>query len=273
MRGSVEQMNGVSIPDTGWNAAVEIDYAAAGINDRPVRGVPLIFSDPPYNIGVKYDGDASCDVRGEAYWDFVARTLRIQAGWMAASGTLWWMCPSSHIERVGPLLSAIVGPRVASIVWHEAFSVYRHKALTHDWRSILVHARDPSAVRFNADAIRVQSERQRMGDKRADPRGRIPGTVWAFRRLQGTSNDRVDWHPAQLPPELLERIVRGWSDPGDLVVDGFSGSGSMGVVAGKLGRRFAGCDRSRVYLRKMQGRLSGVNFGCWLPAQPEGVKA
>ena len=94
-----------------------------------------------------------------------------------------------------------------------------------------------------------------MKDKRADPRGRVPGQVWDVRRLQGTSKDRVDWHPAQLPPELLARIVLGWSNHGDLVVDGFAGSGNMGAVCKAFGRQFALIEQSPLYCEKIRERL------------------
>jgi DNA modification methylase len=84
----------------------------------------------------------------------------------------------------------------------------------------------------------------------------VPGDVWQFRRLQGTSKDRVEWHPAQLPPELLARIVKGWTKPGDLVVDAFAGSGSLAKVCRPLGRRFMGVERSPTYLTKMAEELS-----------------
>lgn len=84
----------------------------------------------------------------------------------------------------------------------------------------------------------------------------VPGDIWKFRRLQGTSLDRVDWHPCQLPPELLQRIVKGWSNPGDLVLDAFAGSGSLAKVCKALGRRFIGVDRSPTYIERMAKELA-----------------
>lgn len=84
----------------------------------------------------------------------------------------------------------------------------------------------------------------------------VPGDVWKFRRLQGTSHDHVDWHPCQLPPELLERIVQGWSNPGSVVLDGFAGSGSLAKVCKRLGRQFVGVDRSMEYHDRMFKELA-----------------
>lgn len=83
-----------------------------------------------------------------------------------------------------------------------------------------------------------------------------PGCIWKVRRLQGTSRDRVDWHPCQLPPEMLVRIVKGWSNPGDLVIDAFAGSGSLGKVCRELNRGFVGVDRSATYIGKMAEEMA-----------------
>jgi len=219
----------------------------------------VILADPPYNQGVEYDGDAWKDrLSSGDYFDLCSRALRHQATWLRPGGTCWWVVPVRHARWLSGLMEAIIGPELYSIAWHERFAVYRHTDLTHDWRMVLVHTNDPLRVERRLDAIRHQSVRQQMGDKRANPAGRIPGTVWQIRRLQGTSTARVKWHPSQLPPELLQRIVLGWSDPSDLVLDAFAGSGSMGVEALRLHRRFVAVERSAVYCRAITARLRAV---------------
>lgn len=224
----------------------------------------VVLADPPYNQGVKYAGDRSGDkMTGEQYRDLVMRALREQAVWLAPGGTCWWVIPPRHLAMIEPLMEAVIGPQLYSIAWYETFSNYNRRDLTKDWRVILVHTNDPKRVVRRMDRIRVPSARLLMKkpDKRADPRGRVPGSVWNIRRLQGTSTARVDWHDAQLPPELHQRIIQGWSDPGDIVADGFLGSGSMGVEAIKLGRRFFAVDQSAVYVRKATARLAEVDQG------------
>ena len=96
---------------------------------------------------------------------------------------------------------------------------------------------------FNRDAIAVPSARQTTyADRRANPKGKLPDDTWYLRpqetdkeyfrpdsdtwyqsRLCGTFNERVRWHPCQLPEALLERIIKVSSNPGDLVFDPFAG--------------------------------------------------
>src|SRR5262249_8223196 len=67
--------------------------------------------------------------------------------------------------------------------------------------------------------------------------------------------ERAGWHGCQMPEQLLGRILRACSNPGDLVVDPFAGSGTTLVVAKKLGRQWIGFEISEAYARKIQARL------------------
>ena len=217
----------------------------------------LIFADPPYDYGVKYDDDPTRDLLGQAaYQDWVAHTAEALVARLRPGGTLWWLCPAEQGWWIWPMLRAqgrLLYHR--PIIWHERFSQYQQRSLTADYRLLFPIVKAGGVLTFNPDAIREESERQRMNDKRADPRGRVPGHVWRTRRLQGTAADRVKWHAAQLPPEPLERIVAGWTNPGDSVMDAFAGSGSMGLACRKLNRNCTLVDRSETYLSKIKQRL------------------
>jgi len=245
-----------------------------------VGPVDLIFADPPYNLGVNYDSDKTEDQRDEVdYLKFCWATSRQLLDILRPGGTLWWLCDAKDLMTL-TCISSAHGTLLngAPIIWHERFSQYQQKRLTRDYRllfPIVKHGAEPT---FNPDVIREQSVRQQMGDKRADPRGKVPGHVWEFdvpmnlaedayelvdsvwrvRRLQGTSNDRVKWHPAQLPPEPLERIVKGWTNKRDIVLDAFAGSGNMGLVCQKLDRECILVDQSEKYCQNMDERLFGV---------------
>lgn len=247
---------------------IEIIHHRWTARSRPDEGSPLIkyiehpvdlvFADPPYNYKVAYDGDPTKDDMAPlVYEQWVEYVIFQLKSMIRDGGMLFWLCPSEQgkmmwniLSRYGTLLYG------CPVVWHERFSQYQPSRLTKDYRLLFPVVIGTGPITFNPNEIREESERQRLGDKRADPRGRVPGHVWLARRLQGTARDRVDWHPAQLPPEPLERIVLGWTNPGDTVMDAFAGSGSLGMVCKRHERRFIGIDGSEKYCEEMRRRLA-----------------
>ena len=134
--------------------------------------------------------------------------------------------------------------------------------------------KDPSRV--NAAAVRVPSARQTTyADRRANPVGKLPDDTWVLRpqeddrlftadsdtwsvsRVCGTFKERTD-HPCQMPEAVLERIVKVASNPGDLVLDPFAGSGTTLAVAKRLGRRYLGTELSAHYAERVRERLAAV---------------
>jgi DNA modification methylase len=110
---------------------------------------------------------------------------------------------------------------------------------------------DPNNFVFNAEAVKRPSARQeKYNDARAAEGGKIWDSVWGFGdnpaipRLCGTFKEAIPDSPApQLPQKLLRPIIACASDPGDLVLDPFTGNATTGVGAISLGRRFVGCEK------------------------------
>lgn len=84
--------------------------------------------------------------------------------------------------------------------------------------------------------------------------GQLPEDVWDIPTIPAISNERIGY-PTQKPMDLLERVIKASSNKGDSVADFFMGGGTTGAVAIKLGRRFIGCDISRVAVSVSASRL------------------
>src|SRR3954469_4405130 len=148
---------------------------------------------------------------------------------------------------------------------------------------------------FNADAVRVASARQTTyADVRANPKGKLPDSTWFLRpqeanyiepgyrefvqewtqsheqppeffsptgdtwnesRVCGTFKEREGWHGCQMPIAVLDRIIRASSNPGDVVLDPFNGSGTTVVSAALLDRKYVGIDQSGEYVDYARKRL------------------
>jgi DNA modification methylase len=205
----------------------------------------LIFADPPYNIGVDYgDGEEADRLDDAAYvaWcgQWIAECRRV----LTADGSLWVLINHEYADYLGiELRKAGFHPR-ARITWHETFGVNCPNNFNRCSRRLPYCVKDPKRFVFNREAVCRPSDRQaKYADPRADPAGKIWDDVWQIPRLFGTARERIPDFPTQLPLALLRPIVGCASDPGDLVIDPFSGSATTGVAAVEAGRRYLGVEK------------------------------
>jgi hypothetical protein len=141
-------------------------------------------------------------------------------------------------------------------------------------RHLLHFVKDPRRFVFHAEAVRRASARQaKYCDKRADPWGKVWDDVWGIEppipRLVDNDAERIPGFPTQLPLALLLPIVGCASDPGDLVVDPFSGSATTGEACLTLGRRFVGIERNEEYVRLARQRLTAWKPPAWTSRQEQ----
>ncbi len=258
----------------------------------PEGSVHLAFADPPFNIGYDYD---TYDDRRTAD-DYLGWSKR----WMAAvvralrpDGTFWLAIGDEYAAELKVLATRELGLNCRSwVVWYYTFGVNCRQKFSRSHAHLFQFVKDPAAFTFNVDAIRVPSARELVyGDRRANPTGRLPddtwilrpqdlpdgfvadGDTWYFPRVCGTFKERSGWHGCQMPEQLLGRIIRASSNPGDTVLDPFAGSGTTLAVARKLGRSFLGCELSAAYAAKVRERLAGVSPGDPLDGAPEPLKS
>ena len=221
----------------------------------------LVFADPPFNIGYKYDLYKD----RKKYDEYFAWTEK----WMAAcrdvlkpTGSFWVAIGDEYAAEVR-MVGRKLGLNLRNwIIWHYTFGQNTKRKFARSHAHLFYWTKDPKEFTFNDMAVRIPSARQTTyADKRANPKGKLPDDVWNFSRLCGTFNERVQWHPCQMPEKMLERIVKVSSNPADLVVDPFNGSGTTCVVAARLERRYFGIDISREYvtrsLKRIEDSLAG----------------
>lgn len=127
-------------------------------------------------------------------------------------------------------------------------------------RHLLHFIRSSKRFVFNAEAVTRPSDRQiKYNDKRAVEGGKTLDDVWQIPRLTGTCAERVPEFPTQLPLELLRRVVQCASNPGDLVLDPFSGSGTTGVAAIESNRQYVGIEKNTRFHELSVLRLKGIS--------------
>jgi DNA modification methylase len=252
----------------------------AGLSRLGDGVVDLAFADPPFNIG--YDYDVYHDkLASENYlaWsrDWTAQVGRV----LKPNGTLWLAIGDEYAAELKVMLQREHGLTCRSwVVWYYTFGVNCKTKFSRSHAHLFHMVKQPDDFTFNAEAIRVPSARQLVyGDRRANPEGRLPDDTWILRpqdvpdnftpeedtwyfpRVCGTFKERAGWHGCQMPEQLLGRIIRACSNPGELVLDPFAGSGTTLAVAKKLERKFLGFELSSQYAEAVERRLKAIRPG------------
>jgi DNA modification methylase len=253
--------------------------------------IDLVFADPPFNIGFKYD--TYHDNQGDkAYLDWSRQWIAGVTQALKEDGTFWLAIGDDYAAELKWIATREIGLAMRSwVIWYYTFGVNCKRKFTRSHTHLFQFVKDPEKFTFNADdpAVRVPSARQLVyGDKRSNPQGRLPDDTWILRpqdlpegfqesedtwyfsRVAGTFKERAGYHGCQMPEQLLGRILRVSSNPGELVLDPFAGSASTLITAKKLGRAWLGFDLSEQYVAEGNKRLKAVQAGDALvgPADP-----
>jgi len=239
----------------------------ASLEKLPPESVDLVFADPPYNLqleGALTRPDHSLVDAVDDEWDKFADFSTYDAftrAWLLAvrrvmkkNASLWVIGSYHNIFRVGSTLQDLNFWILNDIVWRKANPMpnFRGKRFTNAHETLIWASKgqDAKSYTFNYDAMKSANEDVQM---RSD---------WFFplctgeERLKDEDGRKV--HPTQKPEALLARILLASSNPGDVVLDPFFGSGTTGAVAKMLGRDFIGCERDRTYAAAARKRIDGV---------------
>ena len=232
----------------------------SGMRDiGPLSSIDLVFADPPFNIGYEYDTYLD-DRKPEDYLRWSTEWLLKVSGALKPTGTLWVAIGDEYVADLKVMICQMGFHLRNWVIWHYRFGQQLKAKFGRDKTHLLYFTRDTKNFTWNPDDIRVRSARQDAGDKRANPNGKVPGDVWEFPRVCGTHEERLGWHPCQMPEAVLERIILACSNSGDWVLDPFAGSGTTIAVAKRLGRNAVGFEISQDYARRAQDRADSVQL-------------
>ncbi len=259
-----------------------------GLKKIPPGSVALAFADPPFNIG--YDYDVYDDRKGyDSYLAWSKEWMEGVCQALKSSGAFWLAIGDEYAAELKLIAQDHLGLTCRSwVIWYYTFGVNCVRKFSRSHAHLFHFLKDPGDFTFNDEAIRVPSARQLVyADRRANPKGRLPDDTWILRpqdvpdgftpdqdtwyfpRVAGTFKERAGFHGCQMPEQLLGRIIRACSNPGELVLDPFAGSGTTLAVAKKLGRHWIGFELSEEYAAQGRKRVGQVRKGQPLDGAPE----
>jgi site-specific DNA-methyltransferase (adenine-specific) len=256
--------------------------ALAGIPDG---SADLIYIDPPFNTGRRqartrlttvrdpkgdrtgFQGRRYRTVRGptrafddrhDHYMEFLEPRLREARRVLAPAGSFFLHIDPREAHYCKVALDGVFGRAsfMNEIVWAYDFGGRSQRRWPAKHDQILWYAKDPRRYTFNRDSIdRVPYMAPGLVTPQKAARGKVPTDVWWQTIVPTNSRERLGY-PTQKPLPILLRIVRVHSNPGDLVLDFFAGSGTTGEAAARTGRDFILIDNSPEAARVMARRLA-----------------
>jgi site-specific DNA-methyltransferase (adenine-specific) len=217
----------------------------------------LIFADPPFNIGYKYDKYYD-KVKSKNYIAWTREWMTVCKKVLKPAGSFYIAIGDDYAANV-KIIADQLGLHLRNwIIWHYTFGQQTKNKFARSHTHIFYLVNDKKNFTFNDHAVRVPSDRQLIyNDRRANPAGKMPDDVWTeYSRVCGTFKERTGWHPCQMPESLLKRIIAASSNPGDCVLDPFCGSGTTPAAARRLDRDFVGIEISREYVENTRKRIA-----------------
>lgn len=220
---------------------------------RPIEAesADLAIADPPYNQGVNYGSGAAADKLDPiAYADWCLEWIEQCFRILKPNGSMFLISGKEHADLIAMKLRKAGFHRRAWITWYETFGQNMNSNFNATSRFIFYLVKNAKKFTFNPEAVKRFSKRQEMGDKRANPDGKLWDDVWMIPRLVGTAKERMPDFPTQLPEALVKPLVEVASKPGDTVLDLFSGSGTglvCALTAEHGARTVIGFEKSKKY--------------------------
>ena len=220
------------------------------------RSIDLIFADPPYGIGKQFANFRDKWPSEADYVQWCKSWLDLCIAKLKPNGSLYVMTSTQCV----PYLDLFLRERMhiaSRIVWHyDSSGVQAKRHFGSMYEPILFCVKDKNNYTFNADDIKVEArtgaQRKLIDYRKVTPTPyspeKIPGNVWYYARVRYRMPEYEN-HPTQKPESLLERVILASSNPGDVVLDPFSGTFTTSAVAKRLNRKTIGIEWEEDYIK------------------------
>jgi modification methylase len=233
--------------------------------DLPASSVDLVFADPPYNLQLSQELYRPNQTKVDAVtdgWDKFGSFAEYDAftrAWLSAcrrvlkdTGTIWVIGSYHNIYRVGAIMQDLGFWILNDIVWIKTNPMpnFRGVRFTNAHETLIwAQKKKDAKYTFNHQAMKALNDDLQM---------RSDWTLPLATGKERVKDNGTKAHSTQKPEALLYRVILSSTNPGDVVLDPFFGSGTTGAVAKKLGRRFIGIERDAKYIRVAKRRIETV---------------
>ena len=246
----------------------------------PKESVDLIIADPPYNLTKTFQSSTFAKRKASEYEEYTHRWLSVVAPLLKSDGSIYVCCDWETSLILGRVLGDYFKIR-NRITWQRE----KGRGAKANWKNALEDiwfATKSEHYTFNLEAVKIRKrvlapyrENGKPKDwSRTDVgnyRDTCPSNFWDDITIPFWSMPENTAHPTQKPEKLIAKIILASSDPGDVLLDPFLGSGTTSVTAKKLGRRYIGIEREPRYCLWAEQRLETADTDTAIQGYADGV--
>lgn len=236
------------------------------LNDLQKNYFNLIIADPPYNTGRDFGNDSDKQTENE-YREWVKRWVGLLPRVLTSDGSLYICCDWRQSSLYEEALHTAGFSILNRITWKRDKGRGAAKNWKQNMEDIWYAVRDKKKYTFNLEEVKIPKKVIAPYKENGKPkdwylksdgtaeRMTHPSNIWTDMTVPFWSMPENTEHPTQKPEALIERIIRASSNPGDKILDLFSGSGTTSVVSKRLCRKFIGIEMNPDYVRLGVKRL------------------
>jgi DNA modification methylase len=280
-------------PHEEWAGRIYYGDNLPILKEMPAGSVNLVYIDPPFNTGKVQQRTQIRTVHSETgdrtgfqgrryetiaiasrsfadafddYLAFLEPRLQEAHRLLSPHGSLYFHIDYREVHYCKVLLDVIFGRDcfLNEIIWAYDYGGRPRDRWPPKHDNILLYVKDPGEYVFNTQAIeRIPYMTPGLVGPEKAARGKLPTDTW-WHTIVPTNGSEKTGYPAQKPLGILKRIVQASSNPGDLVLDFFAGSGTTGAACLELGRRFILIDDNPAALDVMARRFTGAPGIEWI---------
>ena len=264
----IKRILGNPFHETEFGLLYNMDCELALKRLRSQELIDCTITSPPYNIGKEYESV----LPHEQYVDWLVDIFDLTQCITKKDGSLLLNVGYLSIENVGHAIpiTYLLWNRInmflqQEIIWNYGAGVSAKKYLSPRNEKILWYVKDKDNYTFNLDEIRdpdVKYPNQKKNGKlRCNTLGKNPSDVWQIAKVTSGTNrsskERTS-HPAQFPEDLITRLIKGFTNLGDVILDPFMGSGTVADVAIKNKRKYLGFEILPQYCDIAKARIEST---------------
>lgn len=234
------------------------------------KSVDLMVTSPPYNINISYgnkwENGKKTSTKGKKYEDnlkeeeyrlmlqkVIEETKRV----LKDDGQIWFNIKNRYDDgnMVPPfwVMEYFQDMFLKNvIIWNFDWGGSTPKRFCSRYEYVFFFTKHKDKYTFNLDDVKIPALNYRPDRYKSQLKN--PSDVWKISLVSGNSSERTD-HPAQYPEELIQRIIKTGTNPGDLILDPFMGSGTTAVCAQNLDRNYVGYETEKEFINIAMKRL------------------